>query len=73
LILSDLVRAQLIGDPYYDRYFLTERRIWMGDLVSDFVTATNTNTDESTTASTRTQKQLEQRKQTWLSFSLTVR
>jgi hypothetical protein len=65
-ILSDLMRAQLIGDHYYDRNFLTERRIWMGDLVSDNAIATSTDADDDTTTSTHTQKQLEQRTRTWI-------
>jgi beta-mannosidase len=65
-ILSDLMRAHLIGDPYYDRNFLTERRIWMGDLVSvstDTATFTATNANRTTAS---IQKQLEQRTRTWI-------
>ena len=29
-VLSDLMRANVIDDPYYERNFLTQRRIWMG-------------------------------------------
>jgi hypothetical protein len=54
-ILSDLMRARLIGDPYYDRNFLTERRIWMGAAAGK---------NESTPANT--QNQLEQRTRTWI-------
>jgi hypothetical protein len=31
-VLSDLERANIIGDPYYERNFLTQRRVWMGPL-----------------------------------------
>lgn len=29
-VLSDLLRAKLIGDPYFGRNFWTQREIWMG-------------------------------------------
>jgi hypothetical protein len=34
-VLSDLERANIIGDPYYERNFLTQRRIWMGPRSDD--------------------------------------
>jgi hypothetical protein len=34
-VLSDLERADIIGDPYYERNFLTQRRVWMGPLSHD--------------------------------------
>jgi len=50
-ILTDLMRARIINDPYFDQNFLTERRIWMGPLISNETTAT---------------PQLEQRTRTWI-------
>lgn len=34
-LLSDLMNAGVIQDPYYDRNFLTQRRVWMGPLAMD--------------------------------------
>lgn len=34
-VLSDLERAEIIGDPYYERNFLTQRSVWMGPPSSD--------------------------------------
>ena len=40
-VLTNLLDASIIGDPYYDRNFLTERYVWMGDHAKDDQIHTN--------------------------------
>ena len=40
-ILTNLLDGGIIGDPYYDRNFLTERYVWMGDHAKDDQIHTN--------------------------------
>jgi hypothetical protein len=40
-VLTNLLDAGILGDPYYDRNFLTERYVWMGDHAKDDQIYTN--------------------------------
>lgn len=40
-VITNLLEAGIIGDPYYDRNFLTERHVWMGEHARDDQIHTN--------------------------------
>jgi hypothetical protein len=47
-LLSDLMKSGVIQDPYYDRNFLTQRRVWMGPLAPGSKNTTSSEGEERT-------------------------
>lgn len=65
-LLSDLMTNGLIDDPYIDRNFLTQRKVWMGDAwkepENNFIRVDDGNDEDNS----KEQEKYYQRKRTWI-------